>query len=163
MAVRLTDSDIQRLLTERKPLPEDFRNRTKLKSKRGHKESELALKGVDGSEFLLFMRQSEENPIDFSIILTYQIPKSNVVFRLLRCNGKSHEHTNKIEGNTFYDFHIHQATERYQDSGFQEDTFAEPTRDFSDFAGALDCLLKQGAFDVRGDLEFPLFDAKESP
>ncbi|MDZ7814842.1 MAG: DUF1828 domain-containing protein [Planctomycetota bacterium] len=37
-----------------------------------------------------------------------------------RYNGKSHQHTNKIEGNTFFDFHIHQATERYQEFGERE-------------------------------------------
>jgi hypothetical protein len=29
---------------------------------------------------------------------------------LRRCNGKSHEHTNIIESDKFYDFHIHTAT-----------------------------------------------------
>jgi hypothetical protein len=62
------------------------------------------------------------------------------VFRLRRYNGRSHEHTNAIERATFYAFHIHTATERYQDLGMREDSFAEPTDRFSNFEEAVDCL-----------------------
>jgi hypothetical protein len=33
----------------------------------------------------------------------------------------------RIEGNSMYDFHIHTATEHYQDLGAKEDHFAEKT------------------------------------
>ena len=42
---------------------------------------------------------------------------------------------------TFYDFHIHIATQRYQDLGTRKDAFAEPTDRFADFHGALRCLI----------------------
>ena len=55
-----------------------------------------------------------------------RVPQSNRVFRLRRYNGKSHEHTNPIEKEIFYDFHIHTATERYQVlENKKEDTYAE--------------------------------------
>ena len=134
--------EIRRLLKMEKPLPENFRKRLVVRPKRGHKESELDIKGIDEtSEFRLVFRQSITNPLDFSVILGFQIPNSTQVFRLRRYNGKSHEHTNKLENETFYDFHIHTVTERYQDSGFREDAFAETTNKYADFAGAIDCLI----------------------
>lgn len=61
--------------------------------------------------------------------------------RLRRYNGKSHEHTNKIESQKFGGYHIHQATERYQQSGTREDEYAEPTRRYSDLHGAFRCMI----------------------
>jgi hypothetical protein len=75
----------------------------------------LDIKGADGGDYRLVLRQSILNPLDFSIILAYRPPKSNQLFRLQRYNGKSHEHTNPIEEETFYNFHIHQATEVSRD------------------------------------------------
>ena len=46
------------------------------------------------------------NPLDFSVILAWLPPQSSTTFRLCRYNGKSHEHTNALEGNRFYDFHV---------------------------------------------------------
>ncbi|WHZ28147.1 MAG: hypothetical protein OJF51_002945 [Nitrospira sp.] len=57
MAIRLNDAEISRLLAERKPLPPDYRERIQTKPKRGHKERELDVKGADGSEFRLILRQ----------------------------------------------------------------------------------------------------------
>ena len=142
----LTDADIQRLLREHKPLEADFRKRFAPRRKRGHSENEFGLTGADGSEFRVIVRQAQANPLDFSVVLAYRVPNSNQLFRLRRYNGKSHQHTNSLEANTFYDFHIHQATERYQDSGFREDTFAEPTDRYSDLAGAIECLIQDCGF-----------------
>jgi hypothetical protein len=160
MPVVLSDKQIGTLIRERKPLPNDYQKKLQLQAKRGHKEAELDLKGDNGSEFVLILRQSEHNPLDFSVVLGYRPPKTNSLFRLRRYNGKSHEHTNKIESNAFYDFHVHAATERYQSSGFREDSYAEPTTTFADFTGALNALLldcnfvrppqAQGSFFGRG-------------
>ena len=109
MAVKLTDPEIQQLLLERKPLPADYRERIQIRPKRGHKERELEVNGSSGSEFRLILRQSDFNQIDFSVILAYRIPKTNQLFRLRRYNGR-HEHTNVLERESFYDFHIHMAT-----------------------------------------------------
>lgn len=146
MAELLTDHKISQLLQESKPLPENVLERIRLKSKRGHKEAELDVAGGEGSSFRLILRQSSLNPLDFSVILAYQIPQTNVFLRLQRYNGKSHEHTNKLEGVRFYDFHIHTATQRYQESGLREDAFAEPTARYADFDGALRCLWQDAAF-----------------
>ena len=117
------------------------------KSKTGHKEQELDIKGEKGNLFRIILRQSNLNIMSFSVILVYLDPKSNIIFRLRRYNGKSHLHSNVIEKHeAFYDFHIHYATERYQKSGYREDSYAEPTNRYSDLHGAIQCLIEDCAF-----------------
>ena len=45
MSTRLTDSQIERLIGERKNLPDDYRSRLRLREKRGHDEQELEIQG----------------------------------------------------------------------------------------------------------------------
>lgn len=143
MELFLTDKEITSLINERKQMtvsPDElFRN---MKSKRGHKESEHIIQRTDGSSFVVKIRLSNENPLDFSAILGYNPPKMTKIFLLRRYNGKSHEHRNKLESEeVFYDFHIHTATERYQREGTKEEYFAEITDRYSTIHEALNCLL----------------------
>jgi len=146
MAAFYTDSEIAGLIAEAKPLPPDWRTHVTLRPKRGHRERELPILGEGGSHFRVILRQGVLNPLDFSVILALLVPKTNQAFRLLRCNGKSHEHTNRLESATFYDFHIHRATERYQREGFREDSYAEITDEFSNLEGVLETLIAEGGF-----------------
>ena len=141
MAVTYSDDEIDRLLAERKRLPNGWWDLTRLRSKRGHEERDLDIAGAEGGGFRLILRQSLTNPLDFSVVLAVKKPQSNQVFRLRRHDGKSHEHTNKIEKETFYDFHIHMATQRYQEIDSDEDAYAKVTDMYSDFRGALDCMI----------------------
>lgn len=140
MPAIFSDAEIAQLISEPKKLPPDWRNRLDLRPKRGHKEQQLDLTGESGSEFRIILRLSNVNPLDFSAILAVRIPRSNRFFRLRRYNGKSHQHTNQIEGNSFYDFHIHMATQRYQDIGEREDTYAEPTNRYGNLTEAIGCM-----------------------
>ena len=160
MADIFSDHDIELLLKEIKPLPEDYRSKIQIRPKRGHKERELDVQGVNGSDFRLILRQSLINPIDFSVILAYRPPNSNQLFRLRRYNGKSHEHTNTIEEETFYDFHIHQATERYQEIGAREDTYAVVSNRFSEFHQAIVCIIEDCAFEVPPNTQRSLFEGE---
>jgi len=159
MPILLTDTDIHGLLAEPKPLAADYRKRLTIRPKRGHKECELDVEGANDSEFRLYLRQSNFNTLDFSVILAYRVPGSSQILRLRRYNGKSHEHTNTIEEQTFYDFHIHTATERYQDSGLREDTFAEVSDRYSDLHDAIDCMIHDCGFEAPPDPQTSLFDA----
>lgn len=141
LPIILTDSQIGILIAERKLLPDSFLGRAWPKAKRGHKESELSVPGRDGSEFRLIFRMANLDQLDFSAILAVRLPKSNTLFRLRRYNGRSHEHTNRIEREKFFGFHIHTATERYQALGVDEDAYAEATDRFSDFEAAVQCLV----------------------
>ena len=147
MAVTYTDGEIAALIGERKPLPADWRGLMRLRPKRGHSGADLRVVGDAGSEFRLFTRQSAHDALDFSVILGVRAPRSGVIFRLLRYNGRSHPHTNAIEGNRFYDFHIHRATERYQERGPKEESYAETTERYVDLGGALNCMIADAGFD----------------
>ena len=146
------------LVQERKPLPADWRNRTRLKPKRGHDEQQLDLTGDEKSEFRIIFRRSNINRLDFSIILAVRVSGSNQWFRLRRYNGKSHEHTNHIENVTFHHFHIHSATERYQEFGTREDAYAEPTDRYGDFEGAFLCLRDDANLKIPDEPQYGLFE-----
>ena len=160
MAVNLTDGEIAALIAEAKPLPDDYQQRVQTKPKRGHRERELAFVGANGSQFRLILRQSSFNPLDFSVILAWLPPQTTTPFRLCRYNGKSHEHTNTLELRTFYDFHVHRATARYQQSGLREDTFAEPTTRYQDFGSALQCVIQDCGFQLPPNHQSGLFDTE---
>ena len=70
---------------------------------------------------------------------------SGQLFRLRRYNGDS-QHTNKIERDKIDGFHIHKATSRYQESGFQEDAFAEKSIKYDDWNSALSAMLSENNF-----------------
>jgi Family of unknown function (DUF6978) len=158
MSTFLSDQDIERLLKERKPLPTDYRSKIQVRPKRGHKERHLDVRGAEGNDFRLVLRQSRFNPLDFSIILIHRPANTSTLFRLRRYNGKSHEHSNVIEAERFYDFHIHQATERYRQLGAWEDAYAEVSERFSDFHGALSCMLKNCGFELPPGAQRNLFE-----
>lgn len=162
MAGTYSDPEIQVLCQERKPLPADWRGRVVLRSKRGHSERDLEVQGDAGNTFRLILRQNRINALDFSIIVAVCVPNTNQIFRLRRYNGKSHEHTNHLEGDTFFSFHIHVATERYQELGTREDAYAEPTDRYGDYHEALRCMLKDMSFDVPPELQPRLFEEMTS-
>jgi len=151
------DAEIQELIQERKPLPEDYMARLQVRPKRGHKERELVVAGEGGHQFQLILRQNEISTLDFSLILAYLPAGTNQVFRLRRYNGKSHWHTNTIEEQTFFDFHVHEATARYQELGMREDSFAAPAAHYSDIHSALQRLLAECGFEVPSDPQGFLF------
>jgi len=157
LSILLSDSEISALIAETKQLEPGYLSRLQLRPKQGHKERELDITGESGSEFRLILRQNLLNVLDFSVILGYSPKSSSQLFRLRRYNGKSHEHTNKIERQTFYDFHIHFATERYQHSGLREDAYAEVTNQYGDFQGALDCLIQDCGLKLPPNSQESLF------
>jgi len=156
MTLTYSDQEIDALLREQKPLPQDYRTRIRLNDKRGHREQELDIEGANGNQFRLILRQSNFNTLDFSIIVAVCPLDTNQSFRLRRYNGKSHEHSNHIGGNTFYDFHIHTATERYQELGTWEDAFAEPTDSYSDYHSALLHMMSECGFESPPGDQIPL-------
>lgn len=158
VSVLLTDQDIARLLAESKCLPVDWKRQLELKPKSGHKEQQIDIAGVDGSLFRLILRQADANPLNFSAILAYSLPGTNQVVRLCRCNGKSHEHTNVIEGDRFYGYHVHLATQRYQELGGDEDGHAEPCEEYTDLQGAVAVLCDRCGITVPQDPQMSLLE-----
>ena len=159
MAEFFTDEQIKAYIGEPKLLPVELGNLTlPLRNTRaGHKEAQYDVTGTSGTDYRVIIRQSVHNLFDFSIILAHLSKTTNQVFRLRRYNGKSHEHTNQIEHDRFYTFHMHTATQRYQERGLKEDGFAEPTERYGDLASALDCLITDCGFVQPADRPARLF------
>ena len=106
------------------------------------KELQLSYLILIGNHFIIKLRQNTNVINDFSAILAFRKKGYTNDFKLKRYNGKSHEHSNKLEGEKFYDFHIHIATQRYQDIGKKEESYGKITDRFSNLRGALKCLIE---------------------
>lgn len=155
--VRYRNDEIQSLVEEAKPVPGDAFSSVNWRSREGHDRSDLDIEGDNGNLFSVKLRRSQFNEKDFSVILCVEVPNSNVTFRLRRYNGSRHTHRNKIEQERFRDFHIHTATERYQERGFDEDGYAQPTDRFSSFGTALRCLIEDCGFEPEEGSQQSLF------
>lgn len=143
LARRFSDEQIAALLAERKVLPRGWTGRLRTRAKRGHSEGELSVTGEGGNEFRIILRSSVADPLNFSAILAVQPLISYELFRLRRYNGLSHEHTNHLEGERFFAFHVHHATARYQDAGLDEDGYAVPADHYGTLDSALRCLIDE--------------------
>lgn len=157
MVARFTDEDIDALLQEAKRVPPDYRAVLgRRRPKRGHAEAELIVGRADGGEFSIRVRQSTSDPLDFSVILAVRPVDSYRLFRVRRYNGR-HEHTNRIERDRFDACHVHMATQRYQERGFDEDAYAEPSDRFYDVESAIRCLIEDCNVQVPEDMQRTLF------
>ncbi len=147
--VLYTDKEIEAFCNEPKILPENYAVILidNLKTRTSFKRSSLTVIGEYGNVYGIHLRLNNENPLDFSVILKVENKIVTGDFILRRYNGKSHEHTNNLEGTKFRDFHIHYATERYQKLGSTKaEKYAKVTNRYSDIVGALDCLLEDCGF-----------------
>jgi hypothetical protein len=146
MILRYSDGEIETLVRAAKHGDLHRLRRPRWIAKRGHREADAGFIGGLGQPFRVVLRQNRLNPLDFSVILGLTPPSSTRLFRLPRYNGKSHEHTNRIERNRLYGFHVHFATARYQLAGLDEDGYAEETDRYADLPGAVECLLADCGF-----------------
>lgn len=143
----LSEETIARLIREPKTIPDGLVPLGRLVVRNQHRRKECDVTSASGNRFVVYLRQSELNIMDFSAILGYRLPSAHTVFRLRRYNGK-HQHTNVLEKQTLYDFHIHTATLRYQTPGFKEDHFAETTGKYANLEGAIQCLIADCGFET---------------
>ena len=158
MSYYFTDEEIRGLISEEKIFPGSIEEIMNFKESDGHKRASIALPRSDGSRFIIKLRQNQNDINDFSAIFAFQEKNSNKDFKLRRYNGKSHEHSNKLEGNKYYAFHIHIATQRYQDAGRKEESYAEETNRYSDIANALKCMLQDCNVKTKLNPQASLFD-----
>jgi len=146
----LTDNEIENLFAEVKILPKDYpkKLKTKVKSGQQHEEQELTIQGKEGHTFAIVLRKNKIDFLDFSIILRYQDYRTGIWYNLARYNGK-HFHTNTLEKNSFYDFHIHMATQKYQEAGLRIEAYAKVTKTYKSFNEAVDVFLKDFNFQIE--------------
>jgi hypothetical protein len=137
-----SDEQIRKLMDERKVLPDNWEIQLKKKSK------EVLVTGDNGNQFCFGVRFPEPGKLDFSVRLLVMLPNSNERFMLRRYNRGARNHRNHIERNSVGIFHIHYATERYQQKGYNEEQFAKKTSRYTDVFSAIQCLLQDGNFQL---------------
>ncbi|HLP87569.1 MAG TPA: hypothetical protein VK184_03050 [Nostocaceae cyanobacterium] len=156
--VKYSDAEINNLINEPKPLPLGWQSRIQFREVRLSKQGDFSVQGNNGNQFQVVLRQNLLNELDFAIILGIYPSGSNKLFRLKRYDGKVQEHTNPIEKERFYNFHIHTATERYQNYGNgEEDKYAQQTDRFTNYGEALYCMIKDCAFILPNHPQLELF------
>ena len=158
MGYYFTDEEINSLISEEKIFPGSIEEIMNFKESDGHKRASIELPRSDGSRFIIKLRQNQNDINDFSAIIAFQEKTSNKDFKLRRYNGKSQEHSNKLEGNKFYAFHIHFATQRYQDAGRKEESYAEETVRYANIKGALKCLIQDCNVKIKLNPQMNLFN-----
>ncbi len=158
MSYYFTDDEISDLITEPKVFNGTIEDLMRFKESAGHESASAEIPRDSESSFLVILRQNKNNINDFSAIFAYQQKGNNTDFKLKRYNGRSHEHSNRIEGEKFYSFHIHSATARYQDAGLKEEKYAEKTDRYSSLKGALKCLLQDCNISVGEEAQSTLFE-----
>jgi hypothetical protein len=151
----LTDSEIAELIGEPKPLSSNWQTRLRLRPKANaqFEQRELDVQTSSGRRFRIVVKRSLLNLFDFSIILMFQDTDGSE-YRLTRYNGRhSSRHTNKWEKtrglpNSQFGpaFHIHIATERYQQASLKIDGYAEVTDMYNDYPNALEAFLSDCRF-----------------
>jgi hypothetical protein len=135
----LTDERIETLLR----MPKRVTNPTARNVQdANHEKRDYVVASSDGKErFKLFVRQSKSVTDDFSCGLIW-LPAGGESLILVRYNGSSHEHPNRIENTTInFACHVHRATERYIQANMKPESFAEETTTYQTCNGALHALL----------------------
>lgn len=151
---QFSDKDIDDLIAVPKYLPLDYRSKLRMRARSysdKHEEAQFEVEVQNVGTFRVVLRKNRINPLDFSAILCF-LPKERVkIFRMRRYNG-IHRHTNKIEHHTFRSFHIHYATQRYQEAGWDIDAYAEANDKYTTIDGAVESLLDECSF-IRPETE----------
>jgi len=136
----LTDERIQSLLN----MPKHVTNpKAREVSDANHLKRDYNVKSDDGAEdFVLFLRQNKTVNDDFSCGLRW-IPPGSEELILVRYNGPSHPHPNRLEGNKLeFVPHIHRTRERYLQANLRAEGFAETATRYTTMSGALHELVR---------------------
>jgi hypothetical protein len=136
-----TDEQIAALIAERKNLPDGVVGKLLPDISKRQWTRSQDVTGIAGNAFRIIVRQVPTHPHNFSVILAHRLPNSNTLFNLRRYNAQE-EHTNRLEGQKFFGYHIHTATKRYQEAGGKVEAYAERCERFHDTASALWCLIE---------------------
>jgi hypothetical protein len=151
----LSDTEIQQLLQEHKPLPENWETRLRLipKSQEAFHQRDYPVQGSNGHEFRLILRSNHLHHQDFSVLLIFK-DTDGTEYVLRRHNGTHpSKHTNEYEKRQNLPnaelpicFHRHLATERYQRAGLRIDGYAEQTNDYNDIHTAQNAMIRDARF-----------------
>ena len=134
----VTDDQIDQLLSVQKEIQNPGAQET---NKGSHVQRNFEVESEDGKKFSLYTRQNNRVPDDFSCgLLLYMSNGESLT--LVRYNGSSHPHPNKLEGtSTNFKCHIHKATERYIQAQRRPEGYAEATDKYRTLSQALRCIV----------------------
>lgn len=158
----LTDERIEALLR----MPKRVTNPTaRMGQDANHDKRDYLVQNDDGSErFKLFVRQNKSVSDDFSCGLMW-LPAGGENLILVRYNGSSHEHPNRLERTTIsFACHIHRTTERYIQANLKAESFATGTAAYRTCKGALHALVVDcGITGLATEPDHPEFELPEPP
>jgi len=135
----VTDELIEKLLRANKTV---LNPSAKNKIDSGHEKNNFNITDDEDNKFVLYVRQNMQQGMedDFSCGLIWTLP-SGESLTLIRYNGASHAHTNRLEKTKLHlACHIHKATQRYLDHVGKADGYAEETDRYNTAFDALRCL-----------------------
>jgi len=129
----MTDGDLDRHRTVSKKVIDPS---VPWKQKRdGHRQQSYTAESEDGGVYLIYLRQNDDDPMDFSCGVALILPSKRPM-SLIRYNGPSHRH-----GDIAYRSHIHRATAHALLEGKRADSFAEKTDRYDTLDAAFRCLI----------------------
>jgi hypothetical protein len=111
-----------------------------LKLDSGNYRRRIPLK-CDGYNLRMTIRKSEDDPFDFSVILTY-VDASGRTYIIRRYNGDHGEHRDQMTGRIISGPHIHKISEEYQRMGYKAEGFAEATEEYRTLKEAISIFLR---------------------
>lgn len=149
----LSDEEISDLISETKFVTTKDLDSIKKPSRTdgGYLRSKITIYGELGNRFEIHIRENPRIQGDFSIILAFRPVGHDKGLNLRRYNGNSHPHTNAIEGSKIKrgQFHIHQATKRYQEAGHKAEDYAEPTDKYKTLQEAIEVMIVECQLRIR--------------
>lgn len=137
----ITNEKIKALLQMQKTVDNP---QARVKEVEGHEQVTYNVSAEGEEKFLLYKRQNKAEGMadDFSCGLAWITP-SGEKLTLIRYNGSSHNHKNKLSGELLgYSCHIHKANTDYLEHTGKADGEATVTDRYSTLNGALHCLLE---------------------
>lgn len=125
-------------------LRKEIISKSQKKAKDGNERVNYTLKDKEDNRYILYQRQNTHEGMedDFSCGLSLVLA-SGEPFTLVRYNGPSHNHRNKLEKRQLgFVSHIHQAKIEYLEKTGKADGYAEKTNRYTSLEGALHCILE---------------------
>lgn len=133
----MTDEELQALIELPKIISKNEMHKlTSPVEEYGYYRADAKLSADSDCRFILRTRQATDDPLDFSVILSIELPDGKQ-FNLVRCNGSSHTHRNKIERTRVRGMHRHIATQRYMERKTDAEGYAEKIDEYNSLEEAV--------------------------
>ena len=157
MEIRYNDGEIAAFISEPKQLPDNYMKILLPDAEKCQNQRTVDITGNNGYVFRIFVKKHHKYEENFSIGFGVKRNNSKDIFILKRYNCKQ-QHTNFLESETIFGYHIHTATQRYQEIGRKSEGYAEQTTRYNNALGALKCLIADCNFKKPPVDQYELFE-----